>query len=255
LAAAARVRQGSDALFDGGSRMSISPAQVERARCFASATLHEASGRKGALPSSLRPLTAATELCGPAFTLSCPPGDNLCLHVAIEQAPEGSVLVAQTGDLEYGYWGEVMTVAAQARGFAGLVIAGGVRDTRRIVELGFPLFSATVCIRGTVKDPDAGGRLRDALAFGDTIVSTGDLIRGDADGLCSIAAHSLEAALAAAEARELEEAAIIDALQRGASTMQLYRLAGSEACADGFAQAFGTLQAAGALTPGRTPSP
>jgi 4-hydroxy-4-methyl-2-oxoglutarate aldolase len=233
----------------------IDPDQVARARCFASATLHEASGRQGALPSWLRPLTPTTELCGTAFTLTCPAGDNLWLHLAIEQAPEGAVLVAQTGDREFGYWGEVMTIAAQARHIAGLVIAGGVRDCRRIVELGFPLFSERICIRGTGKNPEAGGRLCDPISLGGTMVHTGDLIRGDGDGLCIIAPAALEVVLARAEARESEEQEIIAALKRGASTMQLYRLPGGEAFADDPQKGRDQLHPTAKAERTRTPSP
>ena len=61
--------------------------------------------------------------------MQCTPGDNLAVHVAVTRAPSGAALVVDVGDeRELGYWGEVLTTAAEARGLAGLVIDGGVRD-------------------------------------------------------------------------------------------------------------------------------
>jgi 4-hydroxy-4-methyl-2-oxoglutarate aldolase len=78
------------------------------------------------------------------------------------------VLVVDTGGgLEYGYWGEVLTEAAIARGLAGLVVRGGVRDSRRLAEMGWPVFAERVCIRGTGKDPRGDGSLAGPGMIGD----------------------------------------------------------------------------------------
>src|ERR1700716_3302111 len=103
----------------------------------------------------LKPLAPGMRLCGRALPVSSPPGDNLWLHHAIYAAQRGEVLIVDvgTGGTEYGYWGEVMAIASQMRGIAGLIITGGVRDSLRMFELQFPVFSAAVCIRGTGKNP------------------------------------------------------------------------------------------------------
>ncbi len=91
-------------------------------------------------------------LAAPAFPVRCTPGDNLAIHVAVAQAPAGSALAVDVGDEdELGYWGEVLTTAAEARGIAGLVIDGGVRDTAALEAHGFPVFSTTVALRGASK--------------------------------------------------------------------------------------------------------
>src|SRR5260370_13622416 len=72
----------------------------------------------------------------------CHPGDNLMIHVAVARAQAGAVIVVQAQDASYGVWGEVLTVAAMARGIAGLVVDGSVRDLGAIRRLGFPVFAA-----------------------------------------------------------------------------------------------------------------
>lgn len=110
---------------------------------FGSATLHEAAGQIGALSAAIKPIVKGMALSGPAFTVKCPPRDNLWLHRAIAKAGPGHVLVVDVGDhYEAGYWGEILTVAAQTRGIAGLVINGSVRDADRIEVLGWPVFPA-----------------------------------------------------------------------------------------------------------------
>ena len=119
-----------------------------------SATLHEASGRHGALPAAIKPVREGMYLQAPAFPVMTPPGDNLWLHRAVYRAQPGEVLVVDDGGgFEFGYWGEVLSTAAIARGIVGLVIAGGVRDSARLREMSFPVFSGSISVRGTVKDP------------------------------------------------------------------------------------------------------
>src|ERR1700747_2388815 len=131
------------------------------------ATIHEAQGRRGALPSSITPASPGFRLCGPAFTVDCPPGDNLWIHHAVYRARPGDVLVVDVrGGTEYGYWGEILSEAARARDLRGLVITGGVRDSDRLAEVGFPVFSTSLCIRGTGKDPAAQGALGGQLTIG-----------------------------------------------------------------------------------------
>ena len=100
-----------------------SKALIEGFGQISSATAHEASGKKGALTSAIKPVAAGMRVCGPALTVLCRSKDNLMLHKAIAVARPGDVLVVATEDkAEAGFWGEIMTVSAQANGIAGLVI-------------------------------------------------------------------------------------------------------------------------------------
>lgn len=199
------------------------------AALLSTATLHEAAGRIGALPSAIRPLSATAGVCGPALPVRGPAGDNLWLHRAIQAARRGDVLVVDPdGGLEHGYWGEVMTVAAMQRGIAGLVIHGGVRDSRRLVELGFPIFAACICIQGTGKRPDGAGSIGTPIRIGAATIHRGDLVVGDADGVVVIPEADVPAVVAGARRRDAEEGAILRRLREGESTLAIYGLPGGE---------------------------
>ncbi len=192
---------------------------------LSAATVHEAYGAKGALPSAIKPLQARSRVCGPAFTVDCPPGDNLWLHRAVYSARAGDILLADVrGYTEAGYWGEILSHAAMARGLRGLVITGGVRDTEEISVLEFPVFAANVCIRGTSKNPDAGGRLGEVLQIGDVTVQTGDVVIGDADGVVVVKAADVATVARAAHERVIAEREMLARLRAGESTLEILGL-------------------------------
>jgi 4-hydroxy-4-methyl-2-oxoglutarate aldolase len=196
---------------------------VETARAFSSATLHEANGKAGALPAAIKPISPGFRVCGPAVTVQSPGGDNLWLHRAIYAAQAGDVLVIHAaGTYDHGYWGEIMSTAAQVRGLGGLVIDACVRDGELLAQIGFCVFARGLCIRGTGKDFGALGWINAPLLLDDVVVAPGDLIVGDADGVVSIPQRRIEATLEAARKRELDEASIIDQLRGGASTLDIY---------------------------------
>ncbi|WP_083459629.1 RraA family protein [Jiangella muralis] len=187
-----------------------------------SATLFEASGLPIDLPSRLRPVGARRTLAGRALPVQAAEGDNLPLHLALESARAGDVLVVNAAGGDHGYWGEVLTVAAQVRGIRGLVIDGGVRDTDAMAELGFPVFASAVAIRGTSKR-DARGAV-DEVVLGRTRVHRGDVIVGDADGVVAIPADRAVRVLAGGRARQAAEAGYLERLRAGELTLDIYDL-------------------------------
>src|SRR5699024_6206799 len=90
------------------------------------------------------------------------------------------------GFTEQGAFGDVMASCAVGAGVKGLVIDGSVRDSEMISEIGFPVFSRGVSIKGTVKE--TFGSLREPVSVGGAIVHTGDLIIGDDDGVVVVPA-------------------------------------------------------------------
>ena len=192
---------------------------------LSSATVHEAAGRTGALPSAIKPLHPSMHLEAPAFPVKAPPGDNLWLHRAVYAACPGEVLVVDTGGgLEFGYWGEILAEAAIARGLAGLIIHGGVRDSARLVEMGWPVFAERVCIRGTGKDPHGDGELGEPVLIGEQTVRLGDLIVADADGVVVIPAERVAEVQRLSAEREAAEADYLRRIRSGESTLDIYRL-------------------------------
>ncbi len=190
-----------------------------------SASLYEAVGQVGALPSTIRPIRPGMHLTGSALTVKSPPGDNLWLHRAIYAARPGDVLVVDVGSgLEYGYWGEIMTVAAQARGVAGLVISGGIRDSDQLASRGFPTFAGTVCLRGTAKDASNKGEIGGLICLGGVTVRYGDFVVADSDGVVVVPRDQAAEAVGGSLKRDAAERQIISRLNAGESTLDIYGL-------------------------------
>jgi len=201
----------------------VDAATVAAARSLPTATLHEAGGKIGALPSAIKPVAPGFRLCGPALTVHSPGGDNLWLHRAFELAQPGDVMVVYaSGAYEHGYWGEIMATAAQVRGLAGLVIDACVRDGALLADIGFPVFARGLCMRGTSKDFGAIGWINAPLRFGDVTVQPGDLVVGDGDGVVALPRERAAAVVAASLQREAQEADILRRLAAGESTLDIY---------------------------------
>jgi 4-hydroxy-4-methyl-2-oxoglutarate aldolase len=189
-----------------------------------SATLHEVAGRTGALSSSIKPIAAGMRLSGIAFPLQLKPGDNLALHQAIYQAPKNSVLIIDAFDVtEFGPFGEIMAVAAQAQGIRGLVTTGSVRDRDAIASLSFAVFSKGICIRGTEKF--VPGRFGESIVIDGVVINPGDFVLGDSDGVVIIPFARAQELTQAAVDREAKEQQIMQRLREGARTLDIYSFA------------------------------
>ena len=160
----------------------VSKGLIESMKTIATATIHESYGGKGAVFHNIKPIRAGMKLCGPVIPVKTRPGDNLIVHKAIYVARPGDVLLVDTSSfIEAGFWGGIMTEAAQQRGIAGLVTDGAVRDTDEIAQMGFPVFSKGISIKGTTKA--CLGTINHAMTFEGVMVEPGDLIIGDSDGI------------------------------------------------------------------------
>ena len=196
---------------------------------FSSATLYEALGSKGALPSEIKPLFDHFRICGPALTVNSPPGDNLWLHKAIYESKPGDILVVTVGSFyEAGYWGEIMTRAALQRNIGGLVIDGCVRDGEMIRTLNFPVFARGLCIRSTKKDIHKKGETNTQIQINDVQIESGDIVVGDLDGVMIFPQSRIKEALKKAAEREEKEAEIAELIKEGESTLNIYKLDGEE---------------------------
>lgn len=186
------------------------------------ATLYEASQLPCACDPGIKAAWHGARVAGPAFTVRGIGGDNLALHNAVLAAPAGSVLVADMQGAAHGHWGEVLAVAAQHHGIAGLIIDGGVRDSAEMAAMDFPVFSRSVTVVGTVKDYP--GDLRSPVRIGGIVVHTGDLIVGDADGVIVLPQHAAAETIARADQRVADEHRILDEIRNGKTTLELYGL-------------------------------
>jgi 4-hydroxy-4-methyl-2-oxoglutarate aldolase len=161
-------------------------------------------------------------LAGPAFTVATPPGNNLWIHRALAAAAGEVLVVVTSKHYEAGYWGDIMTVAALARGIAGLVIDGCVRDSEAIARLQFPVFARGLSIRGTRKDAAAGGFLQAPVTLGEVTIGPGDLVVGDADGVVVISRGRVPEVMEKAREREKHEAQVVERLRKGETTLDIY---------------------------------
>ena len=196
---------------------------VERFVDFDPATLFEAAGRKGNVDPAIRPAWHGAKVCGRAFTVECPPCDNLMLHIAVANAKPGAIIVATVGGfLLAGAWGEILTEAALACGVAGLVIDGAVRDIDAIEALRFPVFSRGLAIGSCTKERP--GKLDVPIQLGGAAVRPGDLVVGNADGLVVVEQGRIEEVYQAAVERRKRESEIITKLRQGRTTLELLGL-------------------------------
>ncbi|MCF3642751.1 4-carboxy-4-hydroxy-2-oxoadipate aldolase/oxaloacetate decarboxylase [Rhizobium sp. TRM95111] len=201
------------------------PADVEALSKYSVATIHEAQGRLGAVSPKIKPIDRHMSFCGSAFTVRCAPRDNIMLQVAISYARAGDVIVVAAGEYEdAGSFGDVLANACKAKGITALVTDTGVRDTKEIIELGFPVFCRSVCVIGTVKE--TLGQVNDPIVFGGQVVRPGDIVRGDADGVVIIRREEAANIARRAQAREEAEAGYIAAYKAGKSVIEVSNLAG-----------------------------
>lgn len=193
-----------------------------RAQALGSSTLYEASKLPCSVDPLVRSLWSGAFVAAPAYPVACSPGDNLALHLAVERAPRGSVLVVNCADFVAGYWGEVLTVAAEAAGIVGLVTDGGVRDVAALTRRRFPVFTRGVSVRGTVKaSAPSVGR---PMAITGVPVAAGDFVVADDDGVIILPAAEAARVLEAGEARAAKEAEMMKQIEGGARTLDLLGL-------------------------------
>ncbi|PAZ14521.1 S-adenosylmethionine--2-demethylmenaquinone methyltransferase [Streptomyces sp. SA15] len=195
-------------------------ALVKQLGAFSSATIHEAQGRLGALDSAIKPVDHRMSLCGPAFTVQCAPRDNLMLQTAIAYARPGDVVVVSAGAYEEaGSFGDVLANACQAKGLGGLITDTGVRDTEDLRALGFPVFSRSVSIKGTVKE--TVGPMCEPVTIGGVLVRPGDVMRADADGAVVVRREDAAAVTTASQERVDAEAGYISAYRAGRTVIEM----------------------------------
>lgn len=189
------------------------------------ATVHEAYQRRGLLDPRLRPISDGWSVAGPAVTSLNHPGDNLMIHAALSVAEPGDMLViATTVPCICGMVGELLARQGKQIGLAGIVIDAGVRDVADLRRLGLPIWTAAISAAGSVKATP--GWVNVPLVCGSQVISPGDIIVADDDGVVAIASDQTAAVLEASAARTAREAAIRTRIEGGELSFDMNNLSG-----------------------------
>jgi 4-hydroxy-4-methyl-2-oxoglutarate aldolase len=187
------------------------------------ATVYEAAGRKGLVDLDLHRIVPGTRAAGPARPILCGQADNLMVHAAIAHANPGDVLVlTMPVPRPVALVGDLLATQAKARGVAGLLIDGSVRDVEELAEIGLPIWARWIRVRGAGKD--VPGTIDEPVVVGGARIAAGDTVVLDADGAAVIAQERVEAVLEAAKRREEKERVKRAKLQAGELSYDLDNL-------------------------------
>ncbi len=180
------------------------PGLIDRFKGVPTSTLSDAMGRHGAMKADIRPIFENIALVGSAFTVLCFPGDNIMTHKAVQMMQPGDVLVIDAGDSDSGCFGHRSALQVRGRGGAGVVASGTVRDVALLRRDRFPVFSRGVSPRAPQKNTP--GSINVPVEVGGVVVSPGDIVVGDDDGITVVPRLLAEQVLARALQRERAEA-------------------------------------------------
>jgi 4-hydroxy-4-methyl-2-oxoglutarate aldolase len=168
-------------------------------------TLADVLGAEQVMDIGIRPLWDPTpRVAGPAYTVRCKPGDNLMLHAAIHRAPAGSVIVVESGDVDFALAGGNVCAVAQRNGIAAFVLDGVIRDLAEVREMGFPVFA-----RGVIPIPGTKAGVEPVnppVTCGGVEVQTGDIVVADEEGVVVVPHELLEEVLEQGLARAAKDA-------------------------------------------------
>jgi 4-hydroxy-4-methyl-2-oxoglutarate aldolase len=187
------------------------------------ATVYEAAGRKGLVDLDLHRIVPGTRAAGPARPILCGQADNLMVHAAIAHANPGDVLVlTMPVPRPVALVGDLLATQAKARGVAGLLIDGSVRDVEELAEIGLPIWARWIRVRGAGKE--VPGTIDAPVIVGGARIAAGDTVVLDADGAAVVAQERVEEVLEAAKRREEKERVKRAKLQAGELSYDLDNL-------------------------------
>ncbi|WP_382308504.1 RraA family protein [Herbiconiux sp. UC225_62] len=184
------------------------------------AAIADASLRVGVLartaPANLVPLLPGATFSGPAAPVTHLGSVDVILQT-IDDAPEGAVVVVDNGGRDdEACVGDLMVLEALSAGMSGMVVWGRHRDTAQLRQIGLPLHSLGAFPFGPRRVPPAAAPMPVAV-LGGTIVTPGDYLFGDDDGILVLAPDRLDEVVEAALAIQATETAQAERMRAGTS--------------------------------------
>lgn len=157
---------------------------IDQFRGIPSSNIGDVTERLFCTNSSLRPMNK-TPMAGVAFTVKCPAGDNMMFHMAMDLAQPGDILVVDgQGSMDRALAGEIMIRYCKARGLAGVVVEGCMRDEEAIRGMDFPVYCKGITPQGPYKN--GPGEINVPVCAGGQVILPGDILIGDQDGIAVI---------------------------------------------------------------------
>jgi 4-hydroxy-4-methyl-2-oxoglutarate aldolase len=196
---------------------------IAELRQFTVCQLTDALGCSCSVETTIRPIDPHFRICGPALTVDCAPGDNLTVHHALHLAQPGDVLiVGGSPNCGVALWGELMSISAQAKGLAGTIIDGPVRDPLEIRALGYPVFCRDINPCRAPKE--IYGHINVSVRIGTISISPKDLVLADANGIVSIPSARVREAVQLASDIVRKENNVKDQILSGRSIFDIFSL-------------------------------
>lgn len=170
----------------------------------------------GFVDPQIRPLFPPGVVVGPAFTVRTAPQDSTIVHLAIDQAQKGDVLlIDRSGDRTHAPWGGMTALAASLNGIAAVIIDGVATDLGEMQEAGTPVFCrglSAMTTKGLARD----GEINTPVAIGGVAVSPGDLVLADVNGILVLSPQLAEKLIDEAETRQAKSLELPGLLKGGA---------------------------------------
>jgi 4-hydroxy-4-methyl-2-oxoglutarate aldolase len=197
--------------------------QLARLAELGVATVYEASGREGLIDIPLIQLLPNSRVAGPARTVLCGQDDNLMVHAIMEQIQPGEVLVlTMPKPNPVALIGELLATQAKVCRAAAILVDASARDVEELGELGLPIWTHYVRVRGATKTEI--GKLNVTVTVGGASISPGDVVVLDVDGSVCIKQGRMAEVLEKAEARLEREARMRKRLEAGEFSYDIHGL-------------------------------
>jgi regulator of RNase E activity RraA len=206
----------------------LAPAEIERWRKVPVAVAVDLARDIGEIDPAIRPLNPPGRqpaLFGRAVTAWCEPPDFGAVVHAMDIVRPGDVLmIAAAGNAEFAMIGEILGGHLRSRGCVGVVCDGAVRDVATLAGWSdFAVYARSVTPRGPTSAER--GAINRPVVIGGRLVTPGDLVIGDDDGLVALSPASVRSRIADAEAKLVREAGWIESLTGGRSALETFGLA------------------------------